>query len=101
MTPIDPHIPAIRQLCQQHRVLAMTLFGSALTDRFTPHSDIDLMVRFDTTNHEQWDYVANYFALLDSLENLLGRRVDLVSEAAVTNPYFHASVARSHLRIYG
>ena len=34
----------LAEFCRKHRVRRLSLFGSALTDRFGPDSDIDLLV---------------------------------------------------------
>lgn len=79
----------------------MAVFGSILTDRFNDDSDIDMLVNFDTTDHEKWDYVGNYFDLQESLESILGRKVDLVVEKGLKNKYFIANVNRTKQLIYG
>jgi len=68
------------------------LFGSAGTDRLDEAtSDIDSLVEFDDTPVSRFDA---YFGLKEDLEALLGRPVDLVSTAAVENPYFANSSKR-------
>lgn len=52
------------------KVKTLAVFGSILTDRFNDQSDVDLLVDFDTTDHENWDYVTNYFDFRDALERL-------------------------------
>lgn len=36
----------IRDFCQEHGISRLSLFGSVLTDRFGPESDIDVLVDF-------------------------------------------------------
>ncbi len=91
----------IIDLCKKYRVKNLSVFGSILTDRFNEGSDVDLLVNFDTTNHEQWDYVSNYFNLQDEFEKLFGRKVDLVEEKGLRNKYFIANVNRTKHQIYG
>lgn len=79
----------------------MAVFGSILTDRFTDQSDVDLLVNFDTTDHENWDYVANYFDFQDSLEKNFDRKVDLVVEKGLKNKYFIRNLNRTKQIIYG
>lgn len=98
---IERHLQRIIDLCRKYRVKSLAVFGSVLTDRFNNQSDIDFLVNFDTTDHENWDYVSNYFDLRDALENIFGRRVDLIEESALRNKFFIANVNRTKQIIYG
>ena len=49
---------------------------------------------------EPREHARAYFGLLDSLENLLGRPVDLVEAKAVCNPYFLESINRTRTVLY-
>lgn len=69
--------------------------------RSNGQSDVDLLVDFDTTDHETWDYVTNYFDFHDALERLFGRKVDLVVGKGLRNKYFIANVNRTKQTIYG
>jgi hypothetical protein len=53
----------------------LALFGSAARDELREDSDIDVLVEF-----ERPATFGGYVGLADYLEQLLGRRVDLVSE---------------------
>lgn len=101
MKLIELNLQRIIDLCRKHRVKILSVFGSILTDRFNDDSDIDLLVNFDATDHEKWDYVTNYFDLQESLENLFGRKVDLVVEKGLKNKYFIQNVNRTKQLIYG
>ena len=98
---IEPYIQRIAELCKRHRVTSLAVFGSVLTDLFRPDSDVDLLVSFDTSEHEQWDYVGNFFDFQAALENLLGRPVDLVVEKALKNKYLIQNLNRTKVKIYG
>jgi len=41
-----------------------------------------------------------YFGLLEDLENLLGREVELVSDRAIRNPYFRQEVDETKQPLY-
>lgn len=101
MKLIEINLQRIFDLCRKHRVKSLAVFGSILTDRFNDHSDVDLLVNFDTTDHEKWDYVTNYFDFRDALESLFGRKVDLVVEKALKNKYFIQNVNSTKQLIYG
>ena len=46
-------------------------------------------------------YAKAYFGLMEALEALFQRPVDLVVDSAIRNPYFRESVERSKVRLYG
>lgn len=93
---IDRH--AIEALCLKYAVRRLLLFGSAGTDRFDEvTSDIDFLVEFDDAPVSRFDA---YFGLKEDLEALFGRPVDLVSAAALENPYFAESVASTSRELY-
>lgn len=101
MKLIELNLQQIFDLCRKHRVKTLSVFGSILTDRFNDDSDVDLLVNFDTTDHEKWDYVRNYFDLRDGLEALFDRKVDLIEDGNNLNPLFKALVDRKKRLIYG
>lgn len=101
MTPIVEHKQAeIAALCRELGVTRLALFGSALRSDFDPeHSDIDLLVALPETENAA-RYADTWLTLHDGLEKLLGRRVDLVSESALTNPHFRKRVLESRRSLY-
>ena len=100
MSPlIDQHLAELAELCRRYRVLSLSLFGSAMRDDFDPErSDYDFLVDFQALQPGQ--YADAYFGLLESLESLLGRPVDLVVGSAIKNPYFRQSVEQTRALLY-
>lgn len=100
MSPsIDQHRAELAELCRRYRVLSLSLFGSAVRDDFDPQrSDYDFLVDFQAMQPGQ--YADAYFGLLESLERLLGRPVDLVVGSAIKNPYFRQSVEQTRALLY-
>jgi len=45
--PIQISQAEIVELCQQHHIRKLSLFGSILRDDFSPDSDIDVLVEFE------------------------------------------------------
>ncbi len=101
MKLIEINLNKICDLCRKYKVKSLAVFGSILTDRFNDTSDVDLLVNFDTTDHENWDYVTNYFDFQEELEKLFGRKVDLVVEKGMKNKFFIQNVNQSKQLIYG
>ena len=101
MKIIELNLQRIIDLCRRHKVKSLAVFGSILTDRFNDQSDIDLLVDFEPTDPEKFDYVTNFFDFQDSLEALLKRSVDLVVSSGLRNKYFINNVNRTKQVIYG
>jgi predicted nucleotidyltransferase len=96
--PLAMDRSAIASLCREFGVRRMVVFGSAVTETFDElSSDVDFLVEFEEGIEDRF---AAYFGLKESLETLLGRPVDLIAAAALRNPYFAASVARSGQELY-
>ncbi len=97
--PIERHREALRELCRRFRVARLEVFGSAATGRFDPQrSDLDFLVEFQD-DYPQGPF-RQYFDLLAALEVLFERKVDLVEEPAMKNPYFIKAVNDTRLLLY-
>ncbi|MFN0152182.1 MAG: nucleotidyltransferase family protein [bacterium] len=91
--------PELRALCVKYRVALLAVFGSAATGRFVnATSDLDFLVEFQPM--AAVDRAASYFGLLESLEALFARPIDLVESSAIRNPYFRASVDETRVDLY-
>ena len=99
MNTIEHHKADIFRICKAHNVRTLFAFGSVLTDRFTDQSDIDLLVDFQ--QQDVLAYADNYFDLKFSLEKVLQRKIDLLEEKAIRNPYFRQLVNQQKQLIYG
>lgn len=99
MNLIDNNIQKIIDLCKKHKVHKLFVFGSILTNRFNENSDIDLIVDFNKS--EVSDYFDNYFDFKYSLEDTFGRKVDLLEEQSIKNPYLKQNVNATKRLIYG
>ncbi len=99
MNIVEQNIETVIDLCKEHKVLNAYLFGSILTDSFTPESDVDFLINFGQV--ELPSYYDNYIELKDSLEKLLKRPVDLVEEKTIKNPVLRRSIDRNKKIIYG
>lgn len=65
-------------LVEQFGVTSLTMFGSFARDEASATSDLDLLVRFDGPATSR-----SYFGVQFYIEDLLGRRVDLVTDKAL------------------
>ena len=96
---VEKNLDKIRVLCRQYNVAKLFVFGSVLTNEFEENSDIDFLVNF--SDIDLYDYADNYFDLKTSLEELLGREIDLLEDKAIKNPYLRKSIDSSKRLIYG
>ena len=99
MRIIEQNIEKISALCKAHNVARLFVFGSVLNDSLRKDSDIDFLVDFSSIDISQ--YADNYFDFKFSLEKLFKRKVDLLEDKAVKNPYFRQSIDQSKHLIYG
>lgn len=91
-------IEAIQRACERYGVERLKVFGSVLTDQFDPEtSDVDFLVTFLP---ERENLFHDYFDLKFELERIIDRRVDLVMERSVKNPFFKASAFESAQDLY-
>ncbi|TAK20701.1 MAG: hypothetical protein EPO26_16885 [Chloroflexota bacterium] len=96
---LTTHRAELEQLCRHHHVHRLELFGSAAAGSDRPgESDLDFLVEFEPM--PSGSYADAYFGLLESLEALLGRPVDLVVPSAIKNPYFRQAVEQTKALVY-
>lgn len=96
---IRDNMPAIADLCRTHKVRRLFLIGSAIGPEFdTAKSDVDFLVEFEP--HERRGFDDVYFLLLHGLEDLLGRKVDLIERHCVRNPVVRHSMENSKVPLY-
>jgi len=96
---LDPFKNQIIKLCKKHKVKHLFAFGSVLTSKFSDKSDVDLLV--DINSKDPIKYAENYFDLKFQLEDLLKRKIDLLEERGIRNPYLKENIDNSKLLIYG
>lgn len=86
-------------LCQSHHVKQIYAFGSSVSGDFDPgKSDIDLLVEIDEPDPiERGEKI---LSLWDKLEAFFKRKVDLLTNPNIRNPYLRQSVNESKVLIY-
>ena len=97
---ITDNLEQIYALCRKYGVKTLCVFGSILTSRFNENSDVD----FSATFYPEEDPLVageNRIQFYMSLEDLMGRRIDLVDEECLKNPYFIEELEETKQLIYG
>ena len=69
--------PSLAEVCRRYGVKELSLFGSAVRGEMRPESEIDIMVEFEPGVRIG---LIKFESLVDELESLAGRRVDLVTK---------------------
>lgn len=95
---IKDKLNELKILCQEYDVQTMHVFGSVCTDNFNDDSDIDILISFKDISIEK--YTDNYFELHYKLEELFNRKIDLLTENSLSNPYFIESIEETKQLLY-
>ena len=88
----------LSELCAQYQVRSLEVFGSAATGNIHGDSDLDFLVDFHPA--DSMSPADQYFGLLEALEELFGRKVDLLTKRSLRNPYFIDSVEQTRQLLY-
>jgi predicted nucleotidyltransferase len=96
---IEENRQELERVCRMRRVSRIEVFGSGAGPAFDPErSDLDFLVSFQELG--PGEYADAYFGLLEDLEALFGRPVDLVVDSAFQNPYFRQTVDSTRTLVY-
>lgn len=97
---ITDNLQHIIALCKKYKVKSLYVFGSILTSRFNENSDVD----FSATFYPEEDPLVageNRIDFYMDLTELIGRKIDLVDEDYLKNPYFIEELNETKQLIYG
>jgi len=90
---------AFNALCRVHRVKYLYAFGSSVTERFNKEkSDIDVLVEVD--EDDPIEKGEKLLSLWDALENFFDRKVDLLTDSSIHNPYLRKSIDSTKILVY-
>ena len=96
---INKRLSYFIDLCKTHKVKYIYAFGSAVTNNFDyEKSDIDLIVEISDT--DPIDKGEKLISLWDKLENFFQRKVDLLTNKQIKNPYLKNSIESTKILIY-
>ena len=86
-------------LCKSHNVKYLYAFGSSVTGKFNnKKSDIDLLVEIDSK--DPVDRGEKLLSLWDLFEVFFKRKVDLLTESSIRNPFLKKSIDSTKVLIY-
>lgn len=95
---VEKNKEKLQRLCERYDIKTMYLFGSATSSEFKDSSDIDILISFQEIPFDK--YTDNYFELHEELEKFFNRKVDLLTERSLSNPYFIQSVEKTKQLLY-
>lgn len=90
---LDQHRDAVLRIAAEHGARNVRLFGSVVRGAERSDSDIDVLVSMDSGRS-----LLDLVALCEDLEELLGRKVDVVSDDGIS-PYLRAQIVEESVSL--
>ena len=97
MIDLAPFKSDIETICKELSLQRLDLIGSAVQDDFPDKNDIDVLVTFEGDEN----LFDRYFRLKEKLEEVFKRKVDVIEERAIRDPFFKKAVNRDRVKVYG
>ena len=86
-------------ICREHDVLFLYAFGSSISPEFNEkESDFDFLVSID--EEDPLLKGEKLISLWDKLENFFHRKIDLLTENSIKNPFLKKSIDDTKVLIY-
>jgi uncharacterized protein len=85
----------IADLCRRRHIRRLALFGSVLRQDYSPNSDIDVLVEFESGHVPG----LAFFTIQEELSDLLGGKVDLNTPRSLSR-YFRDSMLNEAQELY-
>jgi len=87
----------IEEFCLRWKIVEFSLFGSVLRDDFDLDSDVDILVSLsEDADLDLYDWIA----MIEELEEIFGRKVDLVEKSTLRNPFRRSAILTNREIIY-
>ncbi len=96
---IEENLDKLIEICRKFGVERIYAFGSVITNRFDPEkSDLDFVVEME----EMLPLIRGekLIGLWEALEDLFAKKVDLITDQPIKNPYLRTSINRTKRLIY-
>lgn len=93
---ISPDKARIAEFCKKHHIVKLALFGSVLTERFGPESDVDVLFEYDP---EHVPTLLDVVDMEEELSGILGRAAEMRTPMDLSR-YFRDEVLRYALVQY-
>jgi len=97
---IEPYLHKIVALLKKHKISSAFLFGSVVSNHFKDTNDVNILVNLND-GLDPVEAGGHLWDLTYELETLLNRKIDLIYEGSLKNPYFINALNASKILIYG
>ncbi len=98
---VKNNLDKIIDACKEMQVQSLYIFGSGARENdYTDKSDIDFLYNMITDEQGMFKSKYDYFDLLWKLEQITGKKVDLVAEKGIRNKYLLQSILEDRIKIY-
>ncbi len=98
---VQKNLDKIIDTCKKMQVKHLYLFGSgSKKNTFNNESDLDFLFQFINDSAGTPVSGFDYFDFLFKLEDITGKKVDLVAEERIRNKYFLENISKSKIKIY-
>lgn len=98
---VKNNLDKIVDACKKMQVRSLYLFGSGAREKdFSAKSDLDFLFQFEKDSNGLSISKYDYFDLWFFLEEITGKKVDLVAEEALRNSFFIKSLEKDKTLIY-
>lgn len=96
---ISKHQIQFEEICKNHHVKYLYAFGSSTNTSFDyQNSDLDLLVEVDVS--DPIEKGETLISLWETFEKIFNRKIDLLTESSIKNPYLKKSIDSTKVLIY-
>ena len=96
---IRKNLSLFSDICKNHGIKSLYAFGSSVTDQFNPQrSDIDLLVGME--DMDPLEKGEKLLSLWDKLEDFFQRKVDLLTQKSLKNPFLLENIDKTKILLY-
>ncbi len=98
---VRDNLSKIIEACKQMHVKSLFLVGSgARVNDFTATSDLDFLYTLKKDRDSSTQHGFNFFDFVFKLEEITGRKIDLIAEDRIRNKYMRQSLLEDRIKIY-
>jgi uncharacterized protein len=96
---IESKVNEFANICKEHKVKRLYVFGSSITNRFDPgKSDYDFLVSINENNPLERGELL--LSLWEKLELFFHRKIDLLTETSLKNPVLIENINKTKVMVY-
>jgi uncharacterized protein len=87
-------------ICRNFGIKELYVFGSVVRKDFSSSSDVDFLVEFKNFNLDPLQQFDVYLEVKKQFEDILGRKVDILLEKDLINPFLKHFIFQEKEKIY-